>query len=135
MSGMGVHRPVLNGEAKPREEEEPFSEGFWAGRMSDRSKVTGDQRELAYQAYRAGERWNNRDSDRRPLQERVELRALPFDAWHEDDHDVLWWHFPIHEPPYCGSPIASDWPFGVGDESALGWTRFAVPVSKIGVEL
>lgn len=58
-------------EAQPRNEEEPFSEGFWAGRLSDRSKPTGDERERAYQAYIAGERWNRGDGDMRPLQDRV----------------------------------------------------------------
>ncbi|NQX57525.1 hypothetical protein [Paenibacillus qinlingensis] len=32
------------------------------------------------------------------------------DEWHEDKGDVLWWSFPIQEPPYCGSPLDSDWP-------------------------
>jgi hypothetical protein len=61
------------------------------------------------------------------------VSAFQFDAWHEDDHDVLWWHFPIREPPYVGSPLASDWPFAVGDEHALGWTRFVVPLNKRAV--
>ena len=36
--------------------------------------------------------------------------ARPLDEWHEDDGDVLWWRFPIEEPPYVGSPLCSDWP-------------------------
>lgn len=36
--------------------------------------------------------------------------AMPLAAWHEDRGDVLWWRFPIEEPPYVGSPISSDWP-------------------------
>lgn len=54
----------------PRKDEEPFSEGFWAGRMSDRSKATGQQRECAYQAYMRGERWNRADGNLTPLHER-----------------------------------------------------------------
>jgi hypothetical protein len=54
-------------------------------------------------------------------------RPFPFAAWHEDEHDVLWWRFPICEPPYVGSPLCSDWPFDAGDEEALKWTRFIVP--------
>jgi hypothetical protein len=38
------------------------------------------------------------------------LRARPIDEWHEDIGDVLWWFFPIEEPPYCGTPNDSDWP-------------------------
>lgn len=25
--------------------------------------------------------------------------------WHEDDGPVLWWKFPIVEPPYVGTPL------------------------------
>lgn len=30
--------------------------------------------------------------------------------WHEDDGPVLWWKFPIVEPPYVGTPLDEDWP-------------------------
>jgi len=30
--------------------------------------------------------------------------------WHEDHGDVLWWKFPVDEPPYIGSPLADEWP-------------------------
>jgi hypothetical protein len=29
----------------------------------------------------------------------------PLAEWHEDIGDVLWWKFPIDEPPYVGSPL------------------------------
>ena len=29
----------------------------------------------------------------------------PISSWTEEDGDVLWWRFPIVEPPYCGSPL------------------------------
>ena len=29
----------------------------------------------------------------------------PFAEWHEDHGNVLWWHFPICEPPYVGGPL------------------------------
>jgi hypothetical protein len=39
--------------------------------------------------------------------ERCELKRLrtvhPADDWTEEDGDVLWWHFPICEPPIVGS--------------------------------
>lgn len=33
------------------------------------------------------------------------LVARPIDEYHEDMGPVLWWRFPIEEPPYCGSPL------------------------------
>lgn len=32
------------------------------------------------------------------------------DEWHEDYGDVLWWSFPVEEPPYVGSPLWENWP-------------------------
>jgi hypothetical protein len=31
--------------------------------------------------------------------------ARPLADWHEEDGDVLWWKFPVSEPPYFGSPL------------------------------
>jgi hypothetical protein len=31
--------------------------------------------------------------------------ARPLSEWSEEDGDVLWWRFPIDEPPYVGSPL------------------------------
>ncbi len=36
--------------------------------------------------------------------------ARPSDEWHEDLGAVLWWRFPIVEPPYVGTPNDCDWP-------------------------
>lgn len=33
------------------------------------------------------------------------FQAYPFSEWHEDIGDVLWWHTPVNEPPYVGSPL------------------------------
>jgi hypothetical protein len=33
------------------------------------------------------------------------IKARPLSEWSEEDGDVLWWKFPIDEPPYCGSPL------------------------------
>src|SRR5690349_2602221 len=57
--------------------------------------------------------------------------AFAFDAWHDDDGSVLWWHFPIQEPPYVGSPLCDDWPFEESEEASLGWTRLIVPSSPL----
>ena len=36
--------------------------------------------------------------------------ARPLEEWGEDYGDVLWWNFPIEEPPYVGSPLDEKWP-------------------------
>jgi hypothetical protein len=46
----------------------------------------------------------------------------PLDEWHEDDGPVLWWRFPIKEPPYAGTLLDDDWPV-----YATHWTRLHVP--------
>lgn len=46
----------------------------------------------------------------------------PLDDWHEDDGSVLWWRFPIVEPPYCGTPLDDDFPGNV-----THWTPILVP--------
>lgn len=35
----------------------------------------------------------------------LEIIARPAEEWHEDIGDVLWWIFPVKEPPYVGSPL------------------------------
>lgn len=37
------------------------------------------------------------------MSEKVE-KARPIEEYHEDMGDVLWWKFPVEEPPYVGSP-------------------------------
>jgi hypothetical protein len=55
------------------------------------------------------------------------LTVFSFDGYHEDDSAVLWWLFPIVEPPYVGTPSDSSWPFEESDEPDLYWTRLDVP--------
>jgi hypothetical protein len=31
--------------------------------------------------------------------------ARPLSEWHEDIGPVLWWKFPVDEPPYVGTPL------------------------------
>ena len=38
------------------------------------------------------------------------LIATPGDQYHEDDGPVLWWRFPVVEPPWAGTPNDCDWP-------------------------
>ena len=33
------------------------------------------------------------------------MQLRPIDEYHEDMGSVLWWKFPITEPPYVGSPL------------------------------
>ena len=44
----------------------------------------------------------------------------PLVDWHEDIGNVLWWSFPICEPPFSGTPYDSDWPFE-DDDQTVGW--------------
>lgn len=48
--------------------------------------------------------------------------ARPYSEWHEDFGPVLWHLMPIHEPPHCGTPDGSEWPYCVEDETRLWWT-------------
>ena len=48
------------------------------------------------------------------------LTPRPLDDWHEDFGAALWHRMPIEEPPYCGTPLDSDWPFDEGD--TVLWT-------------
>lgn len=40
----------------------------------------------------------------------VSAVARPGEEYHEDMGNMLWWRFPIDEPPYAGMPGDSDWP-------------------------
>lgn len=40
----------------------------------------------------------------------VQECARTLEEWGEDYGDVLWWKFPIKEPPYVGSPLDEKWP-------------------------
>lgn len=50
--------------------------------------------------------------------------ARPLDDWHEDMGVVLWWRFPVDEPPYCGHPNCDDWP-----GYHTHWTPLAIPIA------
>lgn len=56
-----------------------------------------------------------------PPAERKAARALAY--WHEDFGPVLWWRFPVNEPPYVGTPMDDDWP-----GYHTHWTTIEVPV-------
>lgn len=49
--------------------------------------------------------------------------------WNEDDGNVLWWKFPIVEPPYVGTPLCDGFP-----DYVTHWTRFTVPESPAPAE-
>lgn len=48
----------------------------------------------------------------------------PLAEWHEDDGPVLWWRFPVNEPPYVGTPLDQGWP-----GYHTHWTRIEIPTS------
>lgn len=52
----------------------------------------------------------------------VQECARPLEEWGEDYGDVLWWKFPIEEPPYVGSPLDEKWP-----AYHTHWTPIVVP--------
>lgn len=43
-----------------------------------------------------------------PQAQKVEARLA--EHWNEDMGDVLWWNFPVEEPPYCGTPLDEHFP-------------------------
>jgi hypothetical protein len=43
--------------------------------------------------------------DKMPNHAQRAVTPRPFSEYHEDMGNVLWWKFPIEEPPYCGSPL------------------------------
>lgn len=45
------------------------------------------------------------DAEKKPLSSPRRLAE-----YHEDLGAVLWWRFPVDEPPYVGTPGDSDWP-------------------------
>lgn len=48
--------------------------------------------------------------------------ARPLADWHEDTGPVLWWKFPVNEPPWAGQPTDDDWP-----HYHTHWTPLVVP--------
>ena len=59
----------------------------------------------------------------------VQECARSLEEWHEDYGDVLWWKFPIEEPPYAGSPLDEKW-----DGYYTHWTPIVVPEPPKEVE-
>ncbi|MBK4758265.1 hypothetical protein CU024_1758 [Enterococcus faecium] len=43
-----------------------------------------------------------------PQAEKVEAHLA--EHWNEDIGNVLWWDFPVEEPPYCGTPLDEHFP-------------------------
>lgn len=57
-------------------------------------------------------------------------QARPLDDWSEDIGCVLWWRFPVNEPPYCGHPNCDNWP-----GYHTHWTPLVLPdAPKVGAE-
>ena len=52
----------------------------------------------------------------------VQEGARPIEEWNEDFGDVLWWKFPVEEPPYVGSPLDEKWP-----GYHTHWTFISIP--------
>lgn len=65
-----------------------------------------------------GDVWTQKNQELKDL-----LTPRPLSEWHEDFGPVLWWRFPIVEPPYVGSPLDDDFLEDYYD----GWTRLPEP--------
>ncbi len=64
----------------------------------------------------------------------IKLHTLrPLADWHEDLGPTLWWILPVNEPPYCGTPLDSDWTGGHTHWSPLPDCRLMAATD--GVEL
>lgn len=50
--------------------------------------------------------------------------ARPASDYNDDMGEVLWWKFPVDEPPYCGDPKCVDWP-----GYHTHWTPLLVPAA------
>lgn len=50
------------------------------------------------------------------------MKARPRDEWSESDGSVLWWKFPLVEPPYVGDLREDDFP-----DYHTHWTPLEVP--------
>ena len=57
----------------------------------------------------------------------VQEGARPIEEWNEDFGDVLWWKFPIEEPPYVGSPLDEKW-----SGYHTHWTFIPIPTAAEG---
>jgi len=55
------------------------------------------------------------------------LTARPIDEWGERDGNVLWWKWPVVEPPYVGIPDDDDFP-----DYVTHWTPLVVPIRVLG---
>jgi hypothetical protein len=83
----------------------PASDPYWQNQSYERLRACADERD-------------------RLRGELARLRtARPIDEWHEDIGPVLWWRFPVDEPPYAGSPLDTDWP-----GYHTHWTPIEIPI-------
>ena len=57
---------------------------------------------------------------------RDELVARPLRVYHEDMGSVLWWKYPIQEPPYVGHPGDNNWP-----GYHTHWTPLVLPLIAV----
>jgi hypothetical protein len=58
---------------------------------------------------------------------RLTTPRLPAE-WHEDHGTVLWWRFPVVEPPWVGSPLDDEW------EEEADFTHWT-PLPNVGAAL
>jgi hypothetical protein len=70
------------------------------------------------------------------MEYQTDQTARPLSDWCEECGSVLWWRFPIMEPPWVGTPLDSDWPTvdEDGQEQAYytHWTSVPLPANPVG---
>ncbi len=60
------------------------------------------------------------------------MSLMPADEWDEDMGDVLWFHLPLQEAPYVGSPLDETWGdvWPSGETAATWYTHFQLITVK-----
>jgi len=74
--------------------------------------------------------------DRADLLAEVErlLTVRSRDDYHEDDGPVLWWRFPIVEPPYVGTPTDETWSEHELEGFYTHWSPIPIPMQPVSAE-
>ena len=86
--------------------------------------ASGEGVTQAYRALPSPYLCERRDCDTLVAAYLAAIEPHPLDDWHDDDGFALWWKFPVHEPPYVGSPTCLNWP---GHHTH--WTPIPMPMT------
>ncbi len=120
--------------SEPRSPWEETAAQFCRNMEYYRGLVDRIGRAIGPEAYVADDGSVSEDVLRAKVPEIIErlLIARPANEWHEDLHDVLWWRFPIEEPPYCGSPLDTHWQEHELEKAFTHWSPVPIPTLARG---